>query len=147
MNNPILVDIKDLLIADSGTPFTFGGALDWSIHIASEPENPDNCLSLFATGGREPGLYNDPTHPITEYPSFQVRLRGNNYLAVCQKLEEARAYIQHIGSFDVTNLNGGTTTHYADILPNGHPIDLPKDKNKRFIRVMNFYAIREEVSP
>lgn len=145
-SNPITVDIKDLLIADSGSPFSFGGELDWCINISAEPERPDNCLTIFSTGGREPGLYNDPDHPITEYPSFQVRLRGNNYLEVREKMNEVLDYIQHIGGFTVTNLVGGTTTRYADILPVGHPQDLPMDESRRYITVMNFYAIREEVS-
>jgi len=146
MSNPIAYDVKVKLLEDSSTPFSDDESAAWSIHISKEPERPKNVISVYATGGKPPALYFDTSHPSTEYPSFQVRVRGTDYMAVQDKMQEVRDAIEHNGNFLVTDI-AGTCTYYMDIIPTTIPIDLPADKNNLYITVMSFYALREERRP
>lgn len=53
-----------------------------SIFIGTMPEQPDNCLALFDTGGFAPELACD-----IEYPTFQVLVRGTSYMMTRSKID------------------------------------------------------------
>lgn len=135
--NPVCVDVKDLLVAESTGGMTFGGTDDWSVFISSEPETPDRAVTIYETGGRTPSVATGTSISPVEYPDFQVRVRGRTYTETCNQLETIRGIISHKGGFTV----GGAK--YNDMYETGNPLDLPRDENGRYIRVLNFSAIRQ----
>jgi hypothetical protein len=73
--NPLSVDVKDMLVAESGLDLTFGT----NLFISREPPSPDNCVTLYDTPGAIPDL---GLQGETYYrDSFQVRVRNNSYIA------------------------------------------------------------------
>jgi len=136
MNN-IVVDIKDLLIAPSSSPFTFGGLLAWAVFLNEEPTEPNNCVTIYSLPSRPPVLYNDPSHAVTEYPDFQIRVRGINWQTSYNMIKLIESMISHIGSFSVG------TMKYMDIIPQTSEYQLPDDDNGRKIWVQSFFALRE----
>jgi len=67
--NPPSEDIKDILeSSQSGTGLVFGTDL----FIGEEPVSPDQCITIYDTGGPEP-----QAGYVYDYPTVQVRIRGN----------------------------------------------------------------------
>jgi hypothetical protein len=71
---PATEDIKDMLEADSGIALVLGTDL----FIGREPNEPNNCATLFDTPGR-PRL-TGVTDLRYDYPSVQVRVRNTGYV-------------------------------------------------------------------
>lgn len=138
--NNIVVDIKDKILAEDDSVFSFASDSDWCINLGDEPEKPDNCVTLYSVPSRPPGLYNNPALALTEYPGFQVRVRGTGWVDVYNKIKLIESYISHIGSFTTG------TMKYLDIIPLSSENQLPKDENNRYIFVQDFYAIREDTA-
>ncbi len=74
--NPSSRDVVDMLDGESSLALT--PATD--LHMGREPANPDNVVTIFDTPGFAPQL----TFAQGEdyfYPSIQIRVRNNDYLA------------------------------------------------------------------
>lgn len=67
--NPASV-LKDLLVA--GNAGTFNASTGWNITLHSMPEAPNQCITLYNSGGRSP----NPAYQL-DFPSVQVMIRGN----------------------------------------------------------------------
>ena len=78
------VVIRDLLAAGE-TPVGFINSVDlvnWSLHIGKQPDKPDRCITVYDSGGADPN-----PQWLVDYPTVQVRIRGNpnDYLEAHQK--------------------------------------------------------------
>mgnify|MGYP001493829437 CR=1 FL=1 len=106
---------------------SFGSSSGWSIAVGSEPMSPHTTITLYDTGGLEPD-----TEQLDRRPSFQVRVRGGDYLAARAKIEEAIGVLQ--GRTGV--VLGGT--RYLSFELQSDVVCLGKDDSERFIFVANF---------
>jgi hypothetical protein len=70
---PATEDIKDMLEADSSVALAFGTDL----FIGREPNEPNNCVTLFDTPGR--GRATGVNKIRYDYPSIQARVRNIRY--------------------------------------------------------------------
>jgi len=123
-------DVKDLLVnAGIGT---FGGEADWSIYIGSEPNKPNNIITLYDT----PGIASNPKFRLDE-PRFQVRVRSKNYNIGFQKAIEVSAQLQGLPS---QTFNG---TRYEGIWVVLETNFLKADGEGRSIFVTTYRMIRE----
>lgn len=145
--NAITEDIKNRLVDAAGSPFTDAGEQDWGVHLDSEPAKPNNVVTVYSTSSRDQLLRNNPDQPVTDFAGFQVRIRGTKYFEVFKKIKQVQGIISHKGRFIATATDSSDPdTSYADIIPQGSPIRLERDQNERHVWVVNFYAIREDVS-
>lgn len=106
---------------------SFGSSSGWSIAVGSEPMSPHTTITLYDTGGLEPD-----TEQLDRRPSFQIRVRGHDYLAARSKMEEAIGILQ--AKTGVT-LNG---TRYLSFELQSDVVCLGKDDSERFLFTANF---------
>lgn len=137
--NPVSRDIKDLLVAQSlGGD---GGTDDWAIYRSQEPTTPNKCITIYDTGGPAPGYFYDVDVAETQYPTFQIRVRAENYTVAYAKIEAIKNYLNSVtGWFVDTTIEYGRPFQTSDIL------SLGKDENQRSLLVVNFKIIRQDVS-
>lgn len=129
-SNAPTVDVKDLLVA-AGIG-AFGGTANWAIYIGSEPDTPNNVITLYDTPGTAP----NPKFRLDE-PRFQVRVRSHNYNDGFQKAIEVSAQLQGLPS---QTFNG---TRYEGIWVVLETNFLKADDEGRSIFVTTFRMIRE----
>jgi minor capsid protein len=122
----------------------FAGDTEFSLHVAREPEKPDNVITLYDTtgGGR---LVADGA-PMRQ-PGVQVRVRANDYL-------EANAMQDRIAALLVQDDQASTNTplertiggsRYVAINPVGDIVSLGRDSSGRHVLTANYQAIRQPV--
>ena len=141
---PIAEDIKSILVTagvGSATP-----TADWSIHIGTEPAQPNKVLTIYDTGGEGSGYYLNSAKKPTVYDTFQVRVRGMTYTEAYAKLSSVLDALDQKNHFTLAGLGSGETTKYGGIFMLGRPVSLPKDDNGRSLWVVNFRVVREKIS-
>lgn len=115
----------------------------WPIFDQSEPENPDNCITLFDTEGRTFGRI-AVTGQLIEYYGIQIRIRcnrRNDGKAKARALEYALDQSIHLNTVSIAEDTGTATAYYTvwgfhrstQILPLG--TDVPN--GKRFLWTIN----------
>lgn len=129
--NPVAYDIA--MILDTEGVGTF--ATD--IFVSKEPNDPDNCITIYSTGGIPNQCLDLAENDEICY--FQVRVRNNNYLTCYSVLTSIQAEIQKAKYKTVTDSNG--TTYYS-IWSTTTPIDLQRDTTNRCIVVQNYACLR-----
>lgn len=126
MNAPS-VDIKDMLEAESSLGLTFATDL----FIGQEPNTPDDTVTIFDTVGFPDQLTLDATEKY-EYPSVQIRVRNNDYIAGWNLINEIRDSLHGRGQ---ETWNG---TLYTVIIAMGGPALLDWDDSSRARFIINF---------
>lgn len=121
--------IADYLVLN--TVGAFGGSADWSINVGAEPGLPDNCITIYDTGGQEP----DTDEVDLLRPSFQVRVRCRSYLEGISK----QGVIRDLLSTPATTLISG----YIALWLTSDVQSIGRDDNGRHILVANYRAIKE----
>jgi len=113
------------------------GTLGTDIFAAKEPDSPDNCITIYNTGGTP-----DPCLDVgenDEMNTFQVRVRNNDYLAAYVVMDAIRAVIQK-SKFSVVTDSAGST--YLSIWSTTLPNDLQRDETNRVIVTQNYACLR-----
>lgn len=129
-------DIKDMLTEDGSlSDLQFGE----NLFIGAEPSTPDNCVTIFDSVGRAPMLTLDKQTNY-EYPSIQVRVRNNSYLAGWSQINDV-----------IASLHGRAGEEWNDALYDvircsASPAFMMWDNNGRAIFVANFDLQRKEVT-
>lgn len=125
-------DIAQLL-HDAGLG-VMGSSSGWGIFRGSEPPTPDTAITIYDTGGFEPDYMAG-----IEYPTVQVRIRGQpyGYAAAYEKAAAIKAYLL---TCDGVVVNG---SHYNFWLQ-GDLAWLEFDANNRPVFVINFRLTRSE---
>jgi hypothetical protein len=132
--NSVAVDIKAMLQADGDVEVDSSvGCYD--IFIGKEPDNPENSITIFETGGYPPQL-NFNKDEIYEYPSVQIRVRSTDYLD-CWSLANSIKDSLHGRAHETWN-----GTYYSVIYCLNGPtlLDFDQNNNPRFI--LNFNVQR-----
>lgn len=119
------------LLADIGSLLT---SVNSNIFYNDLPDTPDNCISIFYSGG-QPSIHNlNSQAPTLEKPTFQVRIRNTS----CATAETQAESIKDI-------LNGKTSTTingtlYEAIWLQGDIFNLGRDDRERTNLTVNFVA-------
>lgn len=130
---PVSVDIKAILEAygdSSGTGLSFGD----NLFIGLEPDKPDNCVTIFDTGGYPP--YLGLTDIGYEYPSIQIRVRNLRYIDGWSVIENIKLVLHGVAQ---QTWNG---TLYSVIYCVNGPALLDYDEKGRVRFVINFNVQR-----
>ena len=119
------------LLADIATLLT---SVNTNIFYNDLPDTPDNCLSLFYSGG-QPSIHNLNTQaPTLEKPTFQIRIRNTS----CASAEtQAESIKDALNGKTKTTING---TLYEAIWLQGDIFNLGRDDRERTNLTVNFVA-------
>lgn len=132
------LDEVETRLTDQGV---VGSGTNWTVSKSEMPDGEDfgdRVVALFATGGAAP-----ETNASTEYPSLQVRVRGQpqdsgtgGYQAAETKIVEVRDTLHTFtGTLD------GTT--YVGVVARGDVLSLGYDERDRVELSQNFRVVRE----
>lgn len=100
--------LKDILVAGG---YTFGGTGDWAVYVGKQPTTtPKRCITIYDSGGLAPN-----PRWLLDYPSVQVRVRGNSndYDVAYKKAREVRDRL--LGKPSYTASNGDRIVHVNGI--------------------------------
>lgn len=104
--------------------------MDWDLWIGKLPDKPDRAIVLYDSGGR-------PANPrwLLDFPSFQVRVRGNgdDYKTAYDQLKTVKDYLLGVPSYTASN-----NDRIVMITAIGDIAFVGWDENKRPAHVMNF---------
>lgn len=131
---PITRDIVDVLeIFNVGTFGTSAGASSgWPIFIGSEPEQPNDCITLYDTPG-------EPPNPkwLLDFPRFMARVRSHSYEQGFAKAGELKGALLGLPSQDINGIR------YVGIYVVMDTYFLQADDKGRSIFVNTWRVIRE----
>lgn len=130
--------LSTVLVALSlGTDPTLGGA--WPVFVAHEPNEPDNCITVFNSVGRTAGrtMFDGE---VQEHHGFQVRIRSRDHLV---GYTQARLIATTMDTTLYDNMAAVGASSYLvhSTSRNGDVIALGKEPNsKRELFVINAVA-------
>lgn len=99
------------------------GELANGIYVALEPSKPDECITIYDTGGLDPDTDDQNLFNRT----IQIRIRSNDYLDTYSKLEDIRDL-----------LINGSIAGINDVWMQGDILYIGRDDNDRHIFTTNF---------
>jgi hypothetical protein len=124
--NTVSIDVKDMLEAAG-----LGLEYKKNLFIAKEPDNPDNCVTVFDTPSFPPEY--DIAGQSYYRSSCQIRIRNNGYT---DGMTVARNILDSLHAR--VNLEAWNGTVYTVIEATGEPAQLAWDDNNRAIIIINF---------
>lgn len=111
------------------------------------PDQPDNCVAVFSTGGAAPlvtQIGQSQADIKAGRPSFQVRVRDKVY---------ATGYAVAVNCFKALQIvneqviaGGGSSTWHSIVALQSQPVDLGRDVKQRHEWSMNFIAVWEDAN-
>lgn len=136
MTKPITLDMKDVLEAYNVGTFGNGGGISggWPIFIGSEPDMPNDCITLYDTPGTAP----NPKW-LLDYPRFMARVRSHSYEQGFAKAEELKGALLGLPSQDINGIR------YVGIYVVTDTYFLQADGKGRSIFVNTWRTIREPI--
>lgn len=121
MNSPAF-DIASFLRTES---------VETVIYVNEEPASPNNCVTVYDTGGADPMVVD------TVYsPTIQVRVRNLSSPAAYAKQYQIRDILV-AGKNEIIN-----STDYVAVWLQGDIISIGRDENNRFILTSNYRIMR-----
>jgi len=126
--NPSSEDIKNMLEADSSLGLEFMTDL----FIGREPATPDNCVTLFDTGGMPPQLTMAGRGEDYFYPAINIRIRNRSYMTGWLLAENI------VGSLHGRAHETWNGTYYSLVHCSSGPALMDWDENGRARIVINF---------
>ena len=122
-------DIASLLEGDSSGS---GLGLTYAVNlfIGKEPSKPNDCTTIFDTGGMPPQM--NLTDQGYEFPSIQIRVRSSDYLTGWDMIEAIKTFLHGRGQETIDG------TFYSAISCASGPAFLDWDENSRARFVVNF---------
>ena len=111
---------------------TFAGSGDWSIHVAREPLDPANTVTIYDTGGPAPVHYGVGLRQ----PTVQVRVRAESYIAGMGKQGEIFAWLNAIQDATI-----GTHVYLGVHLTTDF-LAIGRDDNERHLITANYQIQR-----
>ena len=142
---PASKHIKDLLVQEGLGTFAETASNKWSINIGSQPDKPDNCITIYDT----PGSTVDKTFTGANHlyhSTFQVRVRSKVYLTAHEQCELIRTTLDQFTTKGRTDklLVEFDGTVYDNIAMDDESIPLTQDEKRRHIFVVNGTAFRKD---
>lgn len=113
----------------------------WPVHCKSEPDAPDNCITVYTTSGQDDG---QSVHDgaLWVHHGWQLRVRGRTYADGYQKINRIRnllaaVYWVNVSIPDVTG-TGDTDYRVETLTGIGTPLPLGKEPaTGRYVFTLN----------
>jgi hypothetical protein len=116
----------------------------WSINISREPMEPDNCVTVYDTGGLEP----DTDELDLMHPTIQVRVRHRKLVVAGIDTGYELAYSKHEEIRDLLILGTPLITVDSTFVLINLVTEISaigRDDNDRHLLVANYSTIRQRV--
>lgn len=123
MNSPAL-DIATFLESES---------VETTIYVNEEPAAPNDCVTIYDTGGADPMVVDD-----VYSPTIQVRVRNLDSQAAYAKQYQIRDILV-VAQNQIINL-----TDYIAMWQQGDIISIGRDENNRYILTSNYRLMRSK---
>lgn len=134
--------IRAMLIIE-GKAFEAGKNIDWSIFVSSEPDEPDNCLTIYNNRGTLQGRIHETGETVQHY-GFQTKIRGKTDAVASAKGRQLMGVydgiLRYLITVDGQALRIQSITIRSPLLPMGQ-----ESKNRRQLYVFNAIATIDEV--
>lgn len=117
---------------------TIGGSASWSVFFARMPDEPDDSICLYDSGGGPPVVYDEE---IRE-PAIQVRVRGTDLSDMQAKAQEIFELLCEPGDIPSPSREIGESL-YLGIWMDSDFIDLGRDENERLRIASNYRCNRQ----
>ena len=137
--NSVSDDFKDLLVA--GGAGKFGATEGWSIAIGHQPDEPDECITVYEVPGRVTEETFDGMNEIEELP-VQVRVRATSFQRAFEKSKQVREILNR-NSTNIESIPNDTCYLSISIATPSYPLG-GRDSQNRFTRIQTFNAHRKE---
>jgi hypothetical protein len=121
MNSPAL-DIANYLEA---------ATVDTLVYVNAEPPEPNNCITVYDTGGADPMVSRE-----VYSPTVQVRVRNLDSQAAYAKQYQIRDVLTSAKN-QIIN-----ATDYVAIWQQGDVISIGRDENNRYLLTSNYRIMR-----
>jgi hypothetical protein len=139
--------VQKLLIAlgVGATPATDPTSVNWPIYYSQEPDQPDNCITIYDTSGIQHGRVM-PTQEMIEHHGIQVRIRSQSKDAGHLKAQAVVVAMDQLSFMRGVTID---TSHYTvqTIVRKGSILSLGKESpnsNRLLFTVNAVVAIRQE---
>ncbi len=122
------------LLEDNGI-----GTMGTDIFVNDEPPDPDNCVTIYDTGGASGPVTNAKTY---KEPTIQIRVRNRRYsdgyekASLIQSVMESNSRSRYSPS--------GESYNYTALYKVTEILNLPRDESSRTIFVQNFRCPRND---
>lgn len=126
--NAASVDVAAMLVAEGALDLTIAS----NLFVGREPDDPDNCVTIFDTPGAPPTLVLGSDGNEYYRPTIQVKVRNNDYRIGYNLAHDIMAVLHAKGQ---ETWNG---TLYSVIVAMADPALLDWDENGRVSFVVNF---------
>lgn len=130
-------DIVAQLLQDGGLGSDPANGGDWPITVGSEPDGPDDHITIYDTAGTNSGRENI-TGRRTEQHGIQVRIRSNSHSPGYQKAQALATYVDQ--SVDKATAHLDSSSYLVTtITRTGNVFSLGREspESKRLIWVFN----------
>jgi len=134
-NNPLSVDIKDILVA--GSIGVYNATDGWAIFVGLLKDQPNTAIGIIDIGGSYENTLGQTDNQVRA-PEVQVLVRGTGYSATWQKAQAIQVAIEQ---YDYSSAIGSYT--YGSIVTSVQPFLIERDNRKRTTFQVNFRAIRQ----
>jgi len=114
-----------------------GLAFASNLFVGREPDQPDNCVTIFDTPGAPPDVNYDKNFKVA-YPSVQIRVRNTSYKDGWELINSIKSVLHNIGNEKIND------TEYLLIACSQEPALLDWDEKNRARFVATFNMIRRE---
>ncbi len=102
------------------------------IYLNDTPDDPDNLIGIFESGGYNPQRVMDQKKPAWENPTFQLMIRNTSAVTAKQWIESCKDALDGITNITI---NGH---RYLSIFQQGDVLPLGKDGRNRISFSLNF---------
>lgn len=97
---------------------------DWPIHVGNEPDNPDNCITVYDTAGKSHGRSHIDGETF-EHHGIQVKVRSQSYSIGYAKAREIAVAMDtsvydELLTIDTANYRFHSFTRVSDVLSIGN---------------------------
>lgn len=114
--------------------------LSWPANVNNEPNDPDNCITVYNTTGTVQGRL-QATGEFQDRPGIQIRVRGATYAVAYAKIKTIQTYLEETVARTVVLI--GTSQYLvhslnrtSDLLHNGKDVT----SSKRYTFTVNYYV-------
>lgn len=105
-------DVVRYLMRDLGLGVLPSSGGPWPVFVGNEPDNPDNCLTLYDTAPTLGGRI-QATGEYVEKHGIQIRLRAKNHVDGYQKSREITEALDTLAYRDTVTINGASYLVHA----------------------------------
>ncbi len=102
------------------------------LFVSLQPDAPDNCVTLYDSGGSKPSVYLPEGNP-----NYQIIVRNNDYEAGMAVVAELVALLHN--QFNLEFVNGETYVYYSVL--QGEPGPIGRDSKNRHEWSINFNTL------